>query len=194
MVKIFVYAINKKRIAVPCPVNLNTFNIMKKILLSVFILGAAAFSSFAQTTPSKGQFSIGVEAALPVGNASDLFSFGIGGSIKYDHPVAENLFITGSAGYTSFMYKDEFKDFLDKSAAGFIPVKVGAKYFFSPGFFGEAQVGAAFGTEDGAGTAFAYSPGIGYAFSQNFEAGVRYEAWSKDGTISQFGLRLAYKF
>lgn len=172
---------------------------MKKFFLSLVILSAAALSSFAQTTPDKGQFSIGVEAGLPLGDASDFFSFAIGGSLKYDHPVAENLFITGSAGYTKFMNKGEVKDAYEAIGAdapkvGFIPLKVGAKYFFSPGFFGEAQLGAAIGVQDAEGTAFAYSPGVGYVFSQNFEAGVRYEAWSKDGTTSQLGLRVAYKF
>jgi hypothetical protein len=49
--------------------------------------------------------------------------------------------------------------------------------------------------QDGGGTAFLYAPGIGYMLDGGFEAGVRYEGWSKsDGTISQIALRLAYNF
>ncbi|MEO6981233.1 MAG: hypothetical protein ABI113_22760, partial [Mucilaginibacter sp.] len=60
---------------------------MKKILLALFVLGVTACSSFAQTTKSSsdaGKFSIGVDAGLPVGTASDVYSFAIGGSLKYD--------------------------------------------------------------------------------------------------------------
>lgn len=167
--------------------------IMKKFLLALVVLSGTAYGALAQTSEA-GKFSIGVELGLPFGDNAEGYSFAIGGSLKYDHPVAENLFITGSAGYTNIMLESEYKDALDKSGFGFFPVKAGAKYFFSPQFFGEAQLGAVFATEDAFGTGFVYSPGVGYAFSENLEAGVRYEAWSNDGTLSQVGLRVAYKF
>ncbi|RYY35626.1 MAG: hypothetical protein EOP46_09375 [Sphingobacteriaceae bacterium] len=170
---------------------------MKKILLALVILGSTAFAASAQTTEA-GKFSIGVEAGLPLGDAADVYSFGIGGSLKYELPVTEQFAVSLSAGYTNFMYKSEIKDLIDKSGEGFIPVKAGAKYYFSgtftEGFFGEAQLGATFGTADGAGTAFTYAPGVGYSFNNGLEAGVRYEAWSNDGTFNQLGLRLAYRF
>ncbi|HEK19501.1 MULTISPECIES: outer membrane beta-barrel protein [unclassified Mucilaginibacter] len=171
---------------------------MKKVLLMLTVICGLSVAAKAQTSSQTGKFSIGVEAGLPVGDASNSSNFIIGGSLKYDHPIAENTFITGSAGYSKFLMKSEFKD------AGYsfyaIPVKVGVKYFFSPGFYGEGQLGAAFVTAklDGLGsnstTAFAYSPGIGYAFSPNVDLGVRYEGWSKNGTTSQVALRLAYSF
>ena len=87
------------------------------------------------------------------------------------------------------------KAFTGKSSFGFVPLKVGVKYYFDQGFFGEGQVGAAISTQSGGGTAFAYAPGIGYSFPGGFEAGVRYEGWSKDGgTTSQANLRLAFNF
>ena len=78
---------------------------------------------------------------------------------------------------------------------GVIPVKLGARYTGNgtTGVFGEVQFGAAFITQGG-GTAFAYAPGVGYAFDGGLEAGVRYEGWSKDGTVSQIALRIAYSF
>ena len=171
---------------------------MKKIILSLLVLGAATFSSYAQTSDEGGKFSIGVDAGLPLGDSKDVSSFIIGGSLKYDHPIAENLFATLSAGYQKFLLKSDIKDAykalgLEEPKLSAIPVKAGLKYFFDEGFFGEAQLGAAF-LSDGGGTAFAYAPGVGYAFAGGFEAGVRYEAWSKNGTTSQVALRLAYKF
>lgn len=169
---------------------------MKKFLLALVLLSGAALSSFAQSSSSTGKFSIGVEAGLPLGDAKNSSNFVIGGSLKYDHPIAENTFITGSAGYNKFIYKSDFKDFGSFYA---IPVKVGLKYFFAESFYGEAQLGAAFMNEKFEGesanaTAFAYSPGIGYVLGGGVDLGVRYEGWSKNGTISQISARLAYSF
>lgn len=171
---------------------------MKKFLLALVLLSGAAFSSFAQSSSDAGKFSIGVEAGLPVGDAKEISSFAIGGSLKYDHPIAEGTFVTLSAGYTKFLLKSEFKD-AGLSLYG-IPVKAGLKYFFAESFYGEAQLGAAFvkASAEGGGsnstTAFAYSPGIGYVLGGGVDLGVRYEAWSKNGTTSQIAARLAYSF
>jgi len=170
---------------------------MKKVLLVLGLLGGMAANSFAQSSTSssekKGAFSIGVEAGLPLGTAGDVYSVVLGASLKYEHPVAESTFITGSAGYNAFLVKSEFKDFIG-SSNGAIPVKAGVKQLFGSGFFGEAQLGAAFSTESGGGTAFIYAPGVGYNFSKNIDAGIRYEAWSDNGTIKQLGLRVGFKF
>jgi len=171
---------------------------MKKVLLVLGLLGGMAANSFAQSSTSssekKGAFSIGVEAGLPLGTAGDVYSVVLGASLKYEHPVAESTFITGSAGYNAFLTKSEFKDLGFKSSYGAIPVKAGVKQMLGSGFFGEAQLGAAFSTESGGGTAFIYAPGVGYNFSKNIDAGIRYEAWSDNGTIKQLGLRVGFKF
>ncbi|MBL4677770.1 MAG: outer membrane beta-barrel protein [Mucilaginibacter sp.] len=170
---------------------------MKKVLLLLTVICGLTVAAKAQSKSETGKFSIGVEAGLPLGSFGDGYSFGIGGSLKYDQPIAEGTFVTGSAGYTSFIGKsvtiDGFGTFKNP-AAGFVPVKVGVKYFLAESFYGEAQLGAAFSTQSGGGTAFAYSPGIGYAFSPNVDLGIRYEAWSNNGTVSQVAARLAYSF
>lgn len=163
---------------------------MKKFLLALVLLSGAAFSSFAQSSSSTGKFSIGLEAGLPVGDVKNISNLFIGGSLKYDQPIATGTFFTISGGYTSLKFKDE----VGGGSASFIPVKVGIKYFLAESFYGEAQIGAAFGAKNADGTAFAYSPGIGYAFGGGLDLGVRYEGWSKDGTISQVAARLAYSF
>ncbi|MCQ6958090.1 outer membrane beta-barrel protein [Mucilaginibacter aquariorum] len=176
---------------------------MKKVLLLLTVLCGLSISSFAQSSSEGGKFSIGVEAGLPVGDVKNFTNFVIGGSLKYDHPIAEGTFVTISAGYNKFLAKDEAKD------AGYkfygIPVKAGIKHFFADGFYGEAQLGAAFtkesvnvdgfGNISGSKTAFAYSPGIGYTFGGGLDLGVRYEGWSMSGnTVSQIAARLAFSF
>jgi len=173
---------------------------MKKVLLALAIIAGTAFTTFAQTkSGDSGKFNIGVEAGLPVGDAHQVFNSVFGASVKYELPIAPSTWFTVSAGYNAFLYKSEVKDAFkalgqDRSVEGFVPVKVGVKYYIEQGFFAEGQLGAAFGTRSGRGTAFDYAPGIGYTFDGGFEAGVRYEAFSKNGTISQIGLRLAYRF
>nr|WP_067062980.1 outer membrane beta-barrel protein [Mucilaginibacter sp. L294] len=173
---------------------------MKKVLLLATAICGFAISSFAQSSKEGGKFSIGVDAGLPVGNAKNASNLIIGGSLKYDHPIADGVFVTGSAGYSRVLFnnetKNELKSFgVDKSGVGYIPVKVGVKYFLAESFYGEAQVGAAFSTESGNGASFAYAPGIGYAFGGGVDLGVRYEGWSKSGgTLSQVAARLAYSF
>jgi len=167
---------------------------MKKVLLALAIIAGTAFTTFAQTkSGDSGKFSIGLEGGLPLGNTKDFYNYVIGGSLKYELPIAPSTWFTISAGYNSFHPKKVWKD-LGGESVGFVPVKVGVKYYIENGFFAEGQLGAAFGTKSGYGTAFAYSPGIGYTFDGGFEAGVRYEGWSKNGTTSQIGLRLAYRF
>lgn len=176
-----------------------TFNLtfMKKLLLTIAFLGGLSLAGFAQ---ERGKFSIGVEAGALVGDASDVANLVIGGSVKYDHPIADKTFFTLSGGYSYLPYKNDVKLALagygvTQAGEGFIPLKAGVKYMFNDVFYGEGQVGAAISTESGGGTGFAYAPGVGVKFAGSADLGVRYEGWSKNGaTISQFGLRLAYSF
>jgi hypothetical protein len=173
---------------------------MKKVFF-ILALTAASFAGFAQDGGKALRFSVGVEAGLPVGDWSDYTSFAIGGSVQGDYFVAPDLALTLNAGYLSLSpktitvagvsYKGE--------STGIIPVMAGIRYFFSPNFYGSAQLGAAFGTESGAGTAFAYAPGIGYKFTDNFDAMVKYQGFSSkvdDVSVSNslIGLRVAYTF
>ena len=173
---------------------------MRKILLLTVLIVSAVTVSFAQTSKSKdsgGKFSIGVDPGLPVGSASDYSSFAIGGDIKYSLPAATNFDVGLSAGYSVFIGKtiDIGGTSIKAGNLKAIPVKLAGRYNFngSTGFFGEVGIGAAF-IQDGGGTAFAYAPGIGYALDGGFEIGVRYEGWSKNGSVGQIGARLAYSF
>jgi len=161
---------------------------MKKFLLALVVLSGVAFSGFAQKAAEKtSKFSIGVDAGIPVGNARNVYNLGIGGSLKYDMSLSKEAAFTVSAGYTSLMVKGG-------GSLGYVPLKAGLKYYFADSFYGEGQLGAAFSTSSGGGTSFVYAPGIGYNFGGGVDLGVRYEAWSHNGTISQVAARLALSF
>lgn len=168
---------------------------MKKFLILLPLLGFLAFKSAAQTNDG-GKFNIGLEGGLPLGTSKQLFNSIIGASVKYEYPVAQDVFVTASAGYNGWLIKHEYSDFDGaKKVYSFVPLKAGIKGYLQEGFFLEGQVGASiYAGSNGKGTSFIYSPGLGYTFPSGFEAGVRYEAWAKDGTASQVGLRLGYRF
>ncbi|MBE7179117.1 MAG: hypothetical protein INR69_22125 [Mucilaginibacter polytrichastri] len=167
---------------------------MKKTIYLTLIAACMSVAAMAQTgggSTKTPYLSIGVEGALPA-QANTGLSFGLGGSAKFDFPVAENLYVTASGGFVSFFPKQELKDLGIKNA-NYVPLKAGAKYFFSPMFYGAAELGAALSVDQGGGTAFAYSPGIGVLLGENIDAGVRYEGWSNNGSFNQVALRLAYR-
>lgn len=174
---------------------------MKKVFLLTAIAGIFAFSNVnAQTKDpamSGPKLGIGAEFAFPVGHFSDGYNFGYGGSLNYQHPVAPNLNLTGSAGYINFQSKEI--PFVGKVNEGFIPVKVGARYFLAENVYVNGELGASFATgKFNSGTAFVYSPGVGVEFpvsdKSSVDLGGRYEGWSKNGTSSFFGIRAAFNF
>jgi hypothetical protein len=164
---------------------------MKKLFF-IAALTATSFAVQAQDTkPLK--FSIGLEAALPVGDFADVSSFGIGGSLQGDYSVAEKLALTLNAGYISFSGKtvNGFK----YGSSGFIPVLAGFKYDLTPQLYASAQLGVTFSDEKNSGSVFTYAPGLGYKFSENVDALLKYTGYSKDGnSLSTVGLRIAYTF
>lgn len=172
---------------------------MKKLFLLTAIAGIFAFTNVsAQKDPAMNgpKLGVGVEFGLPVGDFGDFYNLGVGGSLVYQQPLASNLNFTASAGYINFS-SEEVLGVKVSSAA--IPVKAGIRYFFAENFYGGAELGAAFSTEDNGGTAFAYAPGIGVEFpvadKAAIDLGVRYEGWSRDSRTSSFiGIRAAFNF
>ncbi len=172
---------------------------MKKLLLSaaIIVAGLSATAQKEEAAGSKLKFSVGVEAALPLGDFGTFYSFGIGGSAQADYNVAENFDITLNAGVTSYM---------GKTISGFkipaqtvIPILIGGKYGFSGNFYGSVQVGTGIFTAGSGGggsvSTFAYAPGVGYKFTPNVDVLVKYTGFSKDGASnSALGLRVAYTF
>jgi hypothetical protein len=169
---------------------------MKKLFFVVAFAAASVAVKAQDTSPLK--FSIGLEAALPVGDFADSHSFGIGGSLQGDYSVAEKLAVTLNAGYTSYTGKKyDVPGFgsVKAPAIGLIPVLAGFKYALTDQLYGSAQIGATFSDQKNSGTAFTYAPGLGYKFSENFDALLKYTGYSQDGgTLSTVGLRVAYTF
>lgn len=171
---------------------------MKKTFL-ILLLSVMYFAGNAQTkgryattrsTKTSG-FSIGLEAGLPVGQNGIPYSAVIGASLQYERMPASDIGITFSVGYLSYIFKSSYGG----GSVGFVPLLAGVKYYFTPGFFFHAQLGAAVGTRAVQGTSFAYSPGVGFTVAPNLDAEIKYLGISNSaGSINNVGVRIAYNF
>lgn len=163
---------------------------MKKILLT-----AVAILCFAAGSMAQGRFSVGAELALPSGDWSDAVGLGIGGSVRYEAPINDNLSWLATAGYISFTEKDDsgFK-------FGMLPLQGGLKYYFTEsfnGFYAGADLGfhIAFVKFDFLGeeisdnsTEFSFAPSAGYHLG-SLDISARYQIISDANYI---GFRVAY--
>ncbi len=137
----------------------------------------------------KTMISIAVNAGIPTTTG---FSFAVGGDLQADFAATQGLKITVSGGYENYSVKSSYGG----GHGSYIPLLAGAKFNLgSEKLYGHAQVGYGFSTQSGGGGAFAYAPSIGYYFSPNFDAALKYLAFSKSGsTLGEIGVRLAYNF
>ncbi len=176
---------------------------MKKIILSfaviVLAIGASAQKGSSDDA-QKLKFSVGIEAALPLGDFGKISSFGIGGTAQADYNIATDIDLTLNAGFISFAGKSvNFAGFgtIKYPAVSYIPVLGGVKYNFTENVYGSAQLGLTFASVSGAGSSssFTYAPGVGYKFTENLDALLKYTGYSANGgSTSTIGLRVAYTF
>lgn len=176
---------------------------MKKVLLAVMVF---AMSSFAQ---------IGLDAALdvamPIGDAADFTNLGAGVSVKGYFPINEQVDITGRAGYLYWFPGEIVFDFgsLGKWTTEYnyahIPVMAGARYKFTPEFYGMAEAGMTFWTftsettvegvsgstkYDDSGSEFGFGVGAGYIMNA-LDFSISYNTVDDWNSIV---LRIGYKF
>lgn len=154
----------------------------------------------ASTISKQIQVGINVEGAFPMGDFGKSYSFGIGGSIMGRYTLSDKANLTASLGYLNFSGKSitetfegddgpQTQTFKVPSTYG-IPLRLGANYLIGGPLFIQGEIGASFMK---GGTAFLYTPGIGARFN-NLEVEAKYEGWSKNGTLSFFGVRVGYFF
>jgi hypothetical protein len=161
----------------------------KNLLVIAFVLISTV--TFAQN----GRVSVGAELAIPGGDYGDGAGTGFGGSLRYEHPVGDNLGLMLTVGYLTYGTKEEDFGFgiSYKYTNSMIPIMVGGKYYFSEqqdGFYANLQLGLTMlntkaefeflgvsESETNSTSAFTWSPGIGYAL-ENLDFSVNYFAFS----------------
>ncbi|WP_205649751.1 hypothetical protein [Aequorivita ciconiae] len=135
---------------------------MKKLLL------VAAFAVFAFSSVQAQQMKVGVNAAIPMGDYKDLYSFGLQGDFTYFFEVNDAFLVGPQAGLLYYMGKDV--DFgygmgsFKMDDAMFLPIGASARYLVEDFFFG-ADLGYGIGlAPDGNDGGFFYRPKAGYNF------------------------------
>lgn len=182
----------------------NTYLTMKRIfIVSVFMVALLSGRLHAQFN----HVSIGGEVNIPSGNSSNISAIGLGGGIKAEVVLSTRVALTANGSVVSFLGRRFLG--VTSPAQTSIPVKGGFKYYTSPNFYFEGQLGANFPTGDQANTGFVWSPGLGGFIKlrnsdHKIDVGLRYESWSSARNIgspnartSSFGfvgLRVAYAF
>ncbi len=154
----------------------------------------------AQTTEkSAWRLGIGVEGGIPTGDmknsvagGQDYSKFQLGGTVRLQYGVSDNVALTATTGYYNFFATNSGKDL------GVVPVKLGLKAFYTDNLYVGGEAGAGFETVSWAGgdknTKLILAPTLGWA-DKSWDVGIKYENFSGQsinyGTI---GLRVAYGF
>ncbi|MBK0378386.1 hypothetical protein [Mucilaginibacter segetis] len=164
---------------------------MKKFILLAFLF--ASFIAKAQVAPQKA-FSVGLDLGFP---SNSIYNVAFGGYGKAEVPIANSLSLSVTAGYTSVYFKSSLiGSSSSQDPIGIVPLKAGAKYFFSPGFYAEGELGTAIETNYDKDKLFAYSIGPGFIIPTGKHTGVdfgfRYENWGS-GRIRLTAFRVAYR-
>lgn len=168
---------------------------MKKLFM-IAAFTAASFATFAQEggSTTKGfKFSVGVNAALPIGDLADISTFGAGIDVQGQYWFSDKVAATLDAGFTSLFGKDDFE------STSLIPVRAGVRYMATPQIYltGKVGMGNLKYNADGADgvTAFGYAVGAGYKINEKFDLGLTYDGYSKNSqTNSMINLRVGYTF
>jgi hypothetical protein len=169
---------------------------MKKLLFTLSMITCFTVASMAQ-----GRFSIGAEAALPMGDFGDVVGFGIGGTVRYEAPINDNLSWMGTVGFISFSEKDiDISGFTVATSATMIPIQGGIKYYFTEsfnGFYAAGELGMhsvkvkaeADGiSSDASDGFFSFAPSVGYHLG-TIDISARYQLVED---ADYLGFRIAY--
>lgn len=174
----------------------------KAILIILFL---AIF--FDEIKAQHYNIAIGPEFNFPSGNSSNVSTVGVGGALKAEIGLSSSFGLTANGGLVSFFGQKYFGVRTPTETS--VPLKAGFKYYSSPNFYLEGQVGANIPISGNADLGFIWSPGIGSYINlgnskNKLDVGLRYEGWSnsrpitlttsKFSTFGFIGLRGAYVF
>lgn len=162
---------------------------MKKLLFA----GAMLLFGLGANAQSAGQFKIGANVGLPLGDIKDATSFSAGVDAAYLWNISDKFQAGATAGFQNFFLKKEWKD-EGFSDFNYIPVAASGQYSIVPEFFIGADLGYAIttsGGEDGGG--FYYLPKVGYQQSK-WEVFAGYRGVSNDANFGAANLGFNFKF
>ncbi|WP_281763775.1 hypothetical protein [Neptunitalea lumnitzerae] len=122
---------------------------------------------------------IGAQFGLPL----DVYDYALGGDVKLNFSIGEEMLLTADLQYTNFSQKNG-------SDGSFLPIRLGAKHFFLDDFYGGAQLGSVIAFSGGEGAQLAYGLGAGVRVDE-FDISINYDNFT-GFTGSQLAFRFAY--
>ena len=162
---------------------------MKKSIL----FAAIAFLGFTTAYSQEGNFTIGVNAGLPMGDIEEFTDFNLGADIAYRYGLAEQFELGALAAYSHFFGKsgEEAGTEWEVDDLQFLPLAATGR-FKTETFFAGADIGYALGINDGNEGGFYYRPHAGYDFG-NFGILLSYSGISRDEiTISSINVGVEF--
>lgn len=136
---------------------------MKKTILSAAIAILGLTSAFSQ----QGNFTLGINGGIPVGDVEEFATFNIGADAAYRFSLSEQFELGGLVAYSHFFGdsgEDEFGSW-EVDDFQFLPLAASAR-FNSGSFFAGGDIGYALGINDGNEGGFYYRPHAGYNFGK----------------------------
>jgi len=171
---------------------------MKKTTIIFSMIAFCSVTALAQKETKKFSVGFGIEAGLPTGPTSDLYSFAVGLTVRFSYHVGPG-FVTLTSGGIGYDPKTVVGQ--PKKVGLQIPVRAGYKYivhhFFAMGEVGYSEFKSYYGqngdlvsTTSGS---FIAAPSVGIQFNA-FEASLRYGIDFRSGGGGLFGIRLGFNF
>lgn len=153
---------------------------MKKIFI-VFIGLGSIISVQAQEYNKGFRLGLGLNGGFPTD--SD-YEGSLGADIRLQYDFTRSTSMTLTSGYTHLFVKGDDQ--------GFVPVKLGLKYFLGNQFYLLGEAGVGLGVSKELDNTLILVPAFGFA-NKYIDASVRYEHYN-DYESDQIALRLAYGF
>lgn len=167
---------------------------MKKLSL-LLLLFCGTFAQ-AQTGPKAGKlspaFNIATEMNLPFQN----YVLGLGASLGYEAPLSSRFSLNVSAGYNAmFMLNIVWNVDDETTTIGFIPLRIGGRYYATSKFYLEGTTGTAIRLDSG-NSALIAGGGGGFVFKLRdgggLDLGLKAEHW--EGQVDHITFKIAYRF
>lgn len=172
--------------------------------LAFVLIGSLILSLSSLAQKGVNRLTLAADLAIPTGDFGQIAKAGGGVMAKFLFGVTPNGQISATTGVT--FHGGKLETFIDpdpgvKLTMRVIPILGGYRHNFD-GFFIEPQVGVGiFGatakyqgnSESNSDNGFAWAIGFGYS-KNNFETGLRYQSFEKDGSLSLVGIHIGYNF
>lgn len=142
------------------------------------------------------ELNIGISGALPVGDASDISSFGVNAEATYLRAFGEQLDLGLNAGYLHYFGKDYDSSFgtFETEDLGFLPIALAGRFNATSNLVLGADLGYAIGISpsdiDGG---FYYAPKVLYGITHSLDVVLSYRSVNLDGiSIDAFTFGVEY--